>query len=102
MEYYLGKPFGNEVEGRSQIVSSDVADTIEWILPSLLKIFTSGERVVRFDPVGLEDEAAADQATDYINHIFQKDNPGFGHFVHMVQRCVTAEKRVCEILLANT
>ncbi len=77
MEYYLSKPFGNEVEGRSQVVSSDVADTIEWILPSLLKIFTSSDKVVRFDPVGAEDEAVADQATDYVNHIFQKDNPGF-------------------------
>src|SRR5262245_30934061 len=77
MEYYLGEPFGNEVEGRSKVVSTDVADTIEWILPALLDIFTAGDDVVRFDPQGPEDEEAAQQATDYVNWIFNRDNPGF-------------------------
>ena len=42
MEYYYGLPFGNEIEGRSQFISSDVADTIEWIMPSLMRIFCIG------------------------------------------------------------
>ena len=41
IEYYYGLPFGNEVEGRSQFVDSTVADTIEWIKPSLMRIFAS-------------------------------------------------------------
>jgi hypothetical protein len=77
LDYYLGEPFGNEVEGRSRVVSTDVADTIEWILPSLLKVFTAGDEAVRFEPTGPEDEAAAKQATDYVNWIFSRDNPGF-------------------------
>lgn len=77
MDYYLGKPFGNEEEGRSQVVSTDVADTIQWILPALLRIFAGGDETVRFDPRGPEDEAAAKQATDYVNWIFNRDNPGF-------------------------
>ena len=77
MDYYLGEPFGNEVEGQSQVVSTDVADTIEWILPALLKIFSSGDETVRFDPQGPEDEEAAKQATEYVNWIFNRDNPGF-------------------------
>ena len=43
MEYYYGQPFGNEVEGRSQFVDSTVADTIEWIKPSLMRVFASGD-----------------------------------------------------------
>lgn len=77
MDYYLGKPFGNEVEGRSQVVSRDVADTINGIMPSLLEIFCSGEEVVRFDPVGPEDEEAAEQATEYCNFVLTKDNNAF-------------------------
>ncbi|MHA1540084.1 MAG: portal protein [Alphaproteobacteria bacterium] len=77
IDYYLGKPLGNEVEGRSKVVSTDVSDTVEWILPNLLKMFASGSEVVRFQPVGVEDEAGAAQASDYINHIFNKDNNGF-------------------------
>ena len=77
MDYYLGEPFGNEQEGRSKVVSTDVADTIEWILPSLLKIFMAGDEVVRFDPQQPEDEQAAKQATEYINFVFNRDNAGF-------------------------
>lgn len=77
MEYYYGLPFGNEIEGRSQIVDSSVADTIEWIKPSLMRVFASGDKIVQFHPTGPEDVPAAEQASDYINHIFTKDNPGF-------------------------
>ena len=48
IDYYLGEPFGNEVEGRSQVVSMDVQDTIEAALPQLLKVFVSGDKVVEF------------------------------------------------------
>ena len=42
MQYYYGLPFGNEVDGRSQFVDTTVADTIEWIKPSLMRVFASG------------------------------------------------------------
>jgi hypothetical protein len=77
LEYYYGEPFGNEVEGRSSYVSRDVADTIEWIMPSLMRIFTGGDTIVRFEPQGPEDEKNAQQATDYVNYIFQRQNDGF-------------------------
>ncbi len=76
-EYYRGEPFGDEEEGRSQVVSMDVRDTVQAIMPSLMRIFTAGERVVEFVPTGPEDVALADQATDYVNYVFQKDNDGF-------------------------
>jgi hypothetical protein len=77
MEYYYALPFGNEVEGRSQFVDSTVQDTIEWIKPSLMRIFASGDEMVKFNPVGPEDVAMAKQATDYVNHVFTKDNKGW-------------------------
>jgi len=76
-EYYYALPFGNEVEGRSQYVDSTVQDTIEWIKPSLMRIFGSGDEFVKFTPHGPEDMAMADQATDYVNYVFSKDNPGW-------------------------
>jgi hypothetical protein len=77
IDYYYARPFGNEVEGRSQFVDSTVQDTIEWIKPSLMRIFASGDEMVKFSPHGPEDVAAADQATDYVNYVFTKDNPGW-------------------------
>ena len=77
MEYYMGEKLGTEIDGRSQVVSTDVADTIETILPNLLRIFTATDQVVKCEPVKSEDVPLADQATNYINYIFNKDNPGF-------------------------
>jgi len=80
IDYYLGEPFGNEVEGRSQVVSMDVQDTIESALPQLLKVFVSGDNVVSFDPKNAEDVEAADQETDYVNHVVMEKNNGFSTF----------------------
>ena len=77
MSYYYGQPFGNEVEGRSQYVDSTVQDTIEWIKPSLMRVFASGDEMVKFTPHGPEDVQMAEQATDYVNYVFTKDNPGW-------------------------
>ena len=75
--YYNGKPLGNEERGKSQIVLTEVRDTVQALLPQLMRVFFSGEKAVEFMPTGPEDVIAAEQATDYVNFIFQKDNPGF-------------------------
>jgi hypothetical protein len=77
LEYYLGDKLGTEIDGRSQVVSTDVADTIESILPNLLRVFTASDKVVRCEPVTAEDVPLAEQATAYLNHVFYKDNNGF-------------------------
>jgi len=77
MDYYYAMPFGNEVDGRSQFVDSTVMDTIEWIKPSLMRVFASGDDMVKFSPVGPEDVPMAQQATDYVNYVFTKMNPGW-------------------------
>jgi len=77
MSYYYGLPFGNEIDGRSQYVDSTVQDTIEWIKPSLMRVFASGDEMVKFSPHGPEDVEMAKQATDYVNYVFTKDNPGW-------------------------
>jgi hypothetical protein len=64
-------------EGRSQVVSHDVADALEWILPALLRIFTASELVAIFEPVGPGDEEGAKQATACINHLFLHDCDGY-------------------------
>lgn len=76
-DYYLRKLFGNEVEGESQIVTSDVAEVIDGIMPSMLKIFTIADNLVSFDPVSEEDIPGAEQETDYVTYVFFKKNPAF-------------------------
>jgi hypothetical protein len=79
LNYYMGNMAKDmpAPDGRSKAVSSDVADTIEGLMPPLMEIFASGEEVVQFAPVGPEDVAAAEQETDYVNHVFMQQNNGF-------------------------
>ena len=63
--------------GQSKATSTDVSDAVETVLPDLMEIFTGGENVVAFEPVGEEDEDQADQETDYVNYVFYRGNPGW-------------------------
>lgn len=80
LKRYLGEPYGNEVEGRSQVVSRDVLETIEWCMPSLLKMFVGGDEVVRFDPQGPEDVEPAEMESAYLNHIVTQQNNAYQLF----------------------
>jgi hypothetical protein len=77
-QYYRGDAFGNEEEGRSQIVMTEVRDVVQAMLPPLLRIFTGSDQIVEFVPTNANTVEQAAQQTDYVNHVFYKDNPGFG------------------------
>ena len=77
LAYYYGQPMGNEVDGRSQVVSWDVFEVIESTIPSMLEPFFAGDDICEFEPVSQEDEQYAEQATDYINYLIKKKNDGF-------------------------
>lgn len=80
LDYYLGKPLGNEVEGRSQVISRTVWDTVEWLKPQLADIFCSGDEIVSFQPRGPEDTKGAEQESDYINYTITQRNNWFDIF----------------------
>lgn len=78
IEYYYGNVSDVPVlDGCSSAVDHTVAITVDNGLASVLKPFVSAEEVVAFDPVGEEDVEMAEQATEYVNHVIHKDNPGF-------------------------
>jgi len=77
LNYYHGRPMGDEVDGRSQVVSWDVFEVIESTIPSLLEPFFAGDDIGEFEPVGPEDEEYAEQASDYVNYLIKKKNDGF-------------------------
>jgi hypothetical protein len=76
-KFFNGEPFGDEVEGRSQIVLRTVMEAIEWVLPALLRIFTASGQIAIVEPPAPQLEQQARQATEYLNHVFYRDNPGF-------------------------
>ena len=77
LDYYLGNKLGNEIDGRSQVVQTEVSDVIEMMMPGLMKVFCATDDFVKFEPRGPEDVEGAEQATDYVNFILNSDNEGF-------------------------
>jgi hypothetical protein len=77
MDHYQGRAYGNEQEGRSAVVSRDLAEAVDWAMPAILRLFVQSGHIAVFDPVGPEDEKQAEQESDYVNQILMKDNNGF-------------------------
>ena len=77
MDFYLGEPFGNEVEGRSSVIATEVADTVETIMPNLMRVFTANDKYVRFNARTEEDVDKAEQISDYVNYVINHDNEGY-------------------------
>ncbi len=77
LDRYHGRPFGNEEEGRSAIVSRDLSETVDWAMPAVMRVFTQSGNLGEFDPVGPEDEGLAQQESDAVNLVLMKENEGF-------------------------
>jgi len=77
LDRYHGRPYGDEKDGRSKVVSHALAETIDWIMPSLMKVFLQSGNIVEFLPIGAEDEELAQQESDYVNHVMLEQNDGF-------------------------
>ncbi len=77
LDFYNGvnlSCYGDSGDGLSTVVSRDVMESIESMMPPLLRPFVAGEQVVSFDPVDDSDVKAAKQATEYVNHVFRRHN----------------------------
>lgn len=81
LEYYFGDAEGDlappEVEGRSKVVSKDLLDAVEWIMPSMMRTFAGSDEVCRFEPDSPADEQGARDATRYVSHVIMEQNEGF-------------------------
>lgn len=101
LNYYFGNKFGNEEFGKSQVVTRDVQETVDWIMPSLMKVFTSGGQVVKFEPQTEEDVPQAEQETEYINHVFTRKNDGFKVLYDMFQDALLMKTGVAKVFVEN-
>lgn len=77
LQYYRQDKFGNEQDGRSQVITSDVRDVIEWVLPQLVEIFLGPDAPCEFKPENASDIEAAEQQTKYVRYVFNQQNDGF-------------------------
>jgi hypothetical protein len=77
---YNSEPYGNEISGRSQLVSSETRDTIETVIPQLMRIFLSGDNICEFDPEHPQDVGQAKQESRYVNWVATQRNKPYEKF----------------------
>lgn len=102
LEYYYGKPIGDlsppSIDGRSAVVDTSVMDTVEWMLPALLKTFASGDNVVEFQAKNEQYEGQAKHATEYIsNHVFHVQNHGFSIYHTWFKDALLAKNGIVKV-----
>ena len=80
---YENNPFGDEQEGRSKVVATDVSDLVDSDMTSLVRVFLGSGDVMIFEPNGDSDEEVeeAKQKTKYVNHIV-RGRPGAYKLIH--------------------
>jgi hypothetical protein len=95
LDYYYGRNVEPAPDGRSQVSDRSVFETVQWILPSLCRIFANGDQVVEFQPFGPEDELPAKQESDYLNYVVTQRNPWFNIFLEWAQDALLTKNAYC-------
>lgn len=92
LEFYLGEAKGPlappEVDGRSSVVSKDLMDVVEWIMPSAMRLFTGTDEVATFQPDGPQDEQPCKDATRLVQHVIMEQNDGFTLLHDAIKNCL--------------
>lgn len=101
LEFYLGEATGAlappEVDGRSSVVSKDLMDVVEWIMPSAMRLFTGTDEVATFQPDTPEDEQGAKDATRLVQHVIMEQNDGFRVLHDAIKNCLIQRMAVVKV-----
>ena len=84
-----GLPYGNEVKGKSRIVSLDIKKQLEWMLPTLADPFLSTSDVIKCNPVTYEDVLAARQNELLLNTQFCRKFPRYNFMMKALKVLAT-------------
>ncbi|BAQ89068.1 portal protein [uncultured Mediterranean phage uvMED] len=102
LDYYYGEPYGDETEGRSSVVTREVMETVEWILPSLARIFCDQENMIMFDPVNETDIEQAKLETEACNYVYWKQNRGFYNTYTFLKDALLSKTGILKIYWDDT
>lgn len=101
LEFYLGEATGAlsppEVDGRSSVVSKDLMDVVEWIMPSAMRLFTGTDEVATFQPDGPDDEKGATDATRLVQHVIMEQNEGFRVLHDAIKNCLIQRMAIVKV-----
>lgn len=102
LDYYNLQPFGDEIDGRSRFVSSDVSDVVEGMLPSLIRVFTQGRNVAKFIADTPDGDDEAEQKTELANYVFFRQNQGVLTLTNMFKDALLQYTGVVKVSIDET
>lgn len=85
LEFYDAQPFGDEVDGQSQIVTPYVAEVVDYMTISIARTCASSDRVVEFEAKLPGQEDAAAEATEAVSDSFMRKQDGYKIIVGWIQ-----------------
>lgn len=87
LDYYFQRARGDEVAGRSAVVSGDISASVEANLAQMLEAFSS-DNIAEFDAVSRDDEPQAALETDTVTHFVMKTQNGFTQLATAIKECL--------------
>jgi hypothetical protein len=106
---YNGMEYGDEEDGRSQVVARDVSETTDYMLTSIMDVFAGSGRVVEFEPTSEGDEDVCDDATEAMHYLYRRKSgyrlihdwakAGLLEKIAVVKTCVERKKKRVEGIL---
>ncbi|MBE9472961.1 MAG: hypothetical protein IMY75_12765, partial [Chloroflexi bacterium] len=102
LDYYLGNLPGAADEGRSQAISTDVADAIEWILPQIVQALIGKGPIISFDAISEEDEEQAAIESSFVHATFMNDNEGFLNLYEFVKDALMQKNGIFKVYFDDT
>lgn len=98
VDYYYGRPRGDEVPGRSQVQSLDVADMIHAVMAQILPSFTQ-DAICQFEPDGPDDDALARLESDAVNRVVMESNRGYAVLYQAIKDALLLKNGIVKVWL---
>lgn len=104
LDYYQGHmdEYVPPEANRSKVVSRDVADTVGVLMPGIMRVFASTNRMFVAEPDEGDANEFADEITDGLNHVFWKDNRGYGTIYDATWDALVTKKAIVKTYYDDT
>ena len=99
-DYFLNRPRGDEITGRSQVQDTTIRDTYHAIMSTLMPSYAT-DHIVAFEPEGEGDEEQAESESRALNNIFTEDNSGYLELQAAVSDCLLFRNGVVKVWLED-
>ncbi len=94
--YYLNRPRGDEIEGRSKVQDTSVRDTVHALMAQIMPAYAT-DSIAHFEPIGPDDLNQAEAESESVNAIFTETNQGYLELYNSIQDCLLFRNGIMKV-----